>query len=98
MRKIVLSGFALILALGAAHSAAFGQKETDKGVQIEKDLELVRRDLRSEKKKIIAASLPLTETEAVAFWPVYDQYAGQMTKHYDEFYAIIKEYAVHRKR
>ena len=97
MKQIVLSVSILVFVFTTAHGTVFAQQETDKGVQIEKDLELLRRDLRSEKKKIIAMNLPLTETEAVAFWPIYDQYAGSMTKHYDEFYAIIKEYAATQK-
>jgi len=58
---------------------------------------LVRRNLRAEKKKILAANVPLTETEATKFWPVYDQYAAEMSKHYDEFYAVIKDYAANQK-
>ena len=46
---------------------------------------------------MIALNVPLTETEATKFWPVYDQYAGEMSKVYDEFYAIIKEYAANQK-
>jgi hypothetical protein len=97
MKQTILSGFVLVCALLAAHSTAWAQRETDKGIEVEKDLQLVRRDLRSEKKKIIAMNVPLTESEATAFWPVYDQYAGDMTRHYDEFYAVIKEYAANQK-
>ena len=57
----------------------------------------MRRNLRAEKKKILAANVPLTETEATKFWPVYDQYAAEMSKHYDEFYAVIKDYAANQK-
>jgi hypothetical protein len=96
MKKIILSGCALILALTAA-SAAFAQRETDKGVEVEKDLELLRRDLRAEKKKLIAANVPLTEIEATKFWPVYDQYAEEMRKHNDDFLATIKDYAANQK-
>jgi hypothetical protein len=39
----------------------------------------------------------LTEAEATKFWPVYDQYAAEMAKHNDEFYALIKEYAAKQK-
>lgn len=97
MKHMILSGFVLVCALLAAHSTAWAQRETDKGIEVEKDLQLIRRDLRSEKKKIIAMNVPLTESEATAFWPVYDQYAGDMTKHYDEFYAVIKDYAANQK-
>ncbi len=97
MKKTIFSVFALILTLTAANSTALAQRETDKGIEVETDLLLVRRDLRSEKKKIIAMNVPLTEAEATKFWPVYDQYADDMRKHNDEFYSIIKDYAANQK-
>jgi len=85
------------LALAAANSTAVAQRETANGVEVEKDLALLRRDIRAEKKKIIAANLPLTETEATRFWPIYDQYVAEMTKHNDEFFSVIKDYAANQK-
>ena len=64
MKKAIVSGFVLALALAAANSEVVAQGETDKRIEAEKDLLLVRRDLRAEKKKIIAMNVPLTETEA----------------------------------
>ncbi len=97
MNKLVVSFFALILMSAAAQTTAFAQKETANGVEVEKDLALVRRDLRSEKKQLIALNLPLTDEEATRFWPLYDQYADEMRKHNDEFYAVIKDYAANQK-
>jgi len=97
MTKTIFSGFVLILAVMTINSNAFAQVETDQGIQIEKDLELLRRDLRAEKKQILALNVSLTPDEATKFWPVYDQYAAEMAKHYSEFYAIIKEYAAKQK-
>jgi hypothetical protein len=97
MKKIIFAGFVLMLVFAGANSRVCAQMETDKGVEIEKDLALIRRNLRAEKKKILAMNVPLTEVEATKFWPVYDQYAADMSKHYDEFYLIIKEYAAKQK-
>ena len=97
MKKIIFSCFVLILTLAAANSAALAQKETANGVEVEKDLALIRRDIRADKKQIIAANVTLTETEATKFWPVYDQYVADMTKHNDEFYSLIKDYAANQK-
>src|SRR6185295_5812470 len=97
MKKLVFSGLVLILAMAAANVVAFAQTETDKGYDVDKDILLLRRNLRAEKKKIIAMSVPLTETEATKFWPVYDQYAEDMRKHNDEFYTVIKDYAANQK-
>jgi hypothetical protein len=97
MKKLVFSCFVLVLAFAAANTETFAQTETATGVEIEKDLALLRRNLRAEKKKILAANVPLTEMEATKFWPVYDQYAAEMSKHYDDFYAVIKDYAANQK-
>jgi len=35
---------------------------------------LLRKDIRSIKKQVVAANLTLTENEAVKFWPVYEQF------------------------
>jgi hypothetical protein len=97
MKKQLLSLFTLVFAFAMATSVALAQRETTTGVQVEKDLALLRKDLRAEKKKILAANVPLTEVEATKFWPLYDQYAAAMSKHYDDFYAVIKEYAANQK-
>jgi hypothetical protein len=83
--------------LAAPNATALAQTETATGIEIEKDLALVRRNLRAEKKKLIALNVPLTEAEATKFWPVYDEYAAAMSKHYDEFYSVIKDYAANQK-
>ena len=98
MRRIIFSLMVAALTAGASSVIAFAQAtETATGVQVQADIELLRRDLRSEKKKILAANLPLTPDEATRFWPVYDQYALDMSKHYDVFYQVIKDYATNQK-
>ena len=94
MTKVMLACFVLVVAFT---TTAFAQKETTNGFEVERDLALLRRDLRADKKQIIALNVPLTETEATKFWPVYDEYTAQMSKIYDEFYALIKEYAANQK-
>jgi hypothetical protein len=59
----------------------------------DQDIQLLRQDLRSQKKQIIAANMPLTDVEATKFWPVYDQYTSALTKIGDDRTALIKEYA-----
>jgi len=97
MKKSIFSCLVLLVAVMAANSIAFAQRETATGVSVEADLALARRDLRADKKKLIALNVPFTEAEATKFWPVYDQYAAEMSKHYDEFYALIKDYAANQK-
>ena len=67
----------------------------DKGGQVmtDHDIQLLRQDIRSNKKQLIAANLTLTDAEATKFWPVYDQYTAELVKINDVKYAAIKEYA-----
>jgi hypothetical protein len=56
-------------------------------------LALLRKDIRSIKKQLIAANLNLTDAEATRFWPVYDQYSADFGKINETRAAIVKEYS-----
>jgi|SRR5271155_685331 len=58
----------------------------------DEDIKLLRKDLRSEKKQIVAANMDLTDVEAEKFWPVYDQYTADAAKINDTKAALIKDY------
>ena len=59
----------------------------------DQQIDLMRKDLRAEKKKVIAANMSLTSTEAEKFWPIYDEYTTETVKLNDRKYALIKKYA-----
>jgi CHASE2 domain-containing sensor protein len=59
----------------------------------EHDIQLLRKDLRSAQKQIIAANMPLTDAEAQKFWPLYEQYNAEKVKINDDKLLVIKEYA-----
>jgi hypothetical protein len=54
---------------------------------------MLRKDLRSKRKQLIAANLKLTDTEAAKFWPVYDQYVKELIAINDKKFALIQDYA-----
>jgi hypothetical protein len=56
-------------------------------------VDLLRKDIRSQKKQIIAENMDLSDTEAEKFWPVYDQYAAELSRIYDGKIALLKNYA-----
>jgi len=97
MNRLLISFFVAILTFMGAAITASAQVETATGVQIDQDLALLRRDLRSEKKKIIALNVPFTDTEATRFWPVYDQFTAEIAAQNDEFWALVKDYAAKQK-
>ena len=56
-------------------------------------IELLRKDIRSQKKQIIAENMDLSDAEAEKFWPVYDQYAAELSRIYDTKIALLNDYA-----
>ena len=84
--------FVATTVLSAQQAPASGKNMTEEQVN-DANLQLMRQDVRSERKKIVAANLPLTETEATKFWPVYDRYIAETVKVNDSRLALLKEYA-----
>ena len=56
----------------------------------------MRKDIRSQRKQIIAANMKLSDAEAEKFWPVYNQYIADLSKINDAKYALIKQYVEKR--
>jgi hypothetical protein len=56
-------------------------------------IELLRKDVRSQKKQIIAENMDLSDSEAEKFWPVYDRYAAELSRIYDTKIALLNDYA-----
>src|SRR6185312_213672 len=59
----------------------------------DKDVEMLRANLRAHRKELMARNMNLTADEATKFWPVFDQYRKEAIKPNDERWALIKEYA-----
>jgi hypothetical protein len=58
----------------------------------DQDVQLLKSNIRSQKKQIVAANMNLTDAEAEKFWPVYDRYAADLAKIYDRKIALLQEY------
>jgi hypothetical protein len=84
---LILAGFIL------ANKRVLSAQDSTSPTVSDQDVQLLRKDVRSQKKQLIAANLPLTDAEAVKFWPLYDQYTAETTKINDTRFALIKEYA-----
>ncbi|MGB7555669.1 MAG: hypothetical protein WBM04_14950 [Candidatus Korobacteraceae bacterium] len=59
----------------------------------DKDVQLLRQDLRAKSKQIITKNMQLTDEQAASFWPVYDQYAAEVGKINDKRFGLMKQYA-----
>ena len=59
----------------------------------DKDVEMLRANLRANRKELMAQNMNLSADEATKFWPIFDQYRKEAIKPNDERWALIKEYA-----
>ena len=100
MNKRILKGLVLAVVVWAAAGPKVLAQEAGppapsakSGQASDQDIQLLRQDIASERKQLIASNLVLTDTEATGFWPVYDQYQAEYKKIGDSKLALIKEYA-----
>ncbi len=59
----------------------------------DQDVEMLRADIRAQRKQIVAQNMNLTADEATKFWPIFEQYRREAIKPNDERWAVIKDYA-----
>ena len=99
MKKIFvcLSAFAAlcIASSACAHQQAQASSQPSATAQagIDQDIKLLRQDIQSGRKQIVAANLKLTDDQATKFWPVYEQYAAELVKIGDQKTQLLKEYS-----
>ncbi len=92
---LAISVATVVILTTSARGQSSAQQPTNASAQssVDQDIDLIRKDVRSQKKQIIAANLQLTDAEAVKFWPLYDQYTAELVKINDAKYTAIKDYA-----
>jgi Spy/CpxP family protein refolding chaperone len=74
-------------APGAPAASAQPQAASDQ------DIQMLRADLRAQRKEVTAQNMTLTADEATKFWPIYDQYRQEAIKPNDERWELLKAYA-----
>jgi hypothetical protein len=73
----VVAGAVLMIAPGISAQTATSREDTQRVIS-DQDLNLLRKDIRSQRKQLIASNLNLTDQEATKFLPVYDQYVTEL--------------------
>jgi hypothetical protein len=91
--SISMAAIVILTAISSHQSSAQAPSGPQAQSTVDQDVDLLRKDIRSQKKQIIAANLQLTDKEAEKFWPAYDQYTSELVKINDAKYAAIKDYA-----
>lgn len=101
LKKITLAALLLVvlcvvgspMAVAQCSSSHSAAADSTADEMTDQQLALLRRDIRSSKKQLLAANMTLTDSEATKFWQVYEQYSAEVERINDTRTAIIKEYS-----
>jgi galactose-1-phosphate uridylyltransferase len=69
--KVTLVLVGLVMVMVCVFTVAAQEKPAD-------NMQIVLEKIRADKKLLVAENMQLTEAEAKAFWPVYDQYQDEL--------------------
>ncbi|MBI3485212.1 MAG: hypothetical protein HY012_08690 [Acidobacteria bacterium] len=89
---LVLFVVMLAVLIGPAASAQQVSKDSSE-TNTRAYIELMRKDVRAEKARLLGEVMNFTTEEAAAFWPIYREYELEVKKLNDERLANIEEYA-----
>src|ERR1700686_1713557 len=101
LKKITFAALLLVglcvvatpMALAQNTSSQLSSADSTADTITDQQVILLRRDIRSIKKQLIAANLTLTDTESTKFWQVYEEYSAETERINDTKTAVIKEYS-----
>jgi uncharacterized FlgJ-related protein len=92
--QLVLAFGAALFLAGASFAAAQAAKAAPPA-DVDKLIELLRKDVRTGKADILAKTMALDATQSAAFWPVYKQYEAERQALGDQRLFIIQDLAEH---
>lgn len=91
--SLLIAAMAFTVAPAAAQSTATAAPNAQPTAASEQDIEMLRENIRSSRKKIVAANMNLTPDEAAKFWPIYDQYQQELNQIGNTRWSMMKDYA-----
>jgi hypothetical protein len=90
---VTITAGLFLLACGVAFAQGnTSQAAAKPAASIDQDISMLRKDIRSQRKQLIAANMSLTSDEAEKFWPIYEQYIGELVQINNTKYDLIKQY------
>ena len=85
LRATIGTGVMLIM-LGCVASGMAQDKPAD-------NMQILRDKIKADKKLVVATNMELTESEAKAFWPIYDEYQKDLQKINRRIVNLLDSYA-----
>ena len=77
---------AMLVTLGCVAPAMAQDKPAD-------NMQILRDKIKADKKLVVATNMELTESEAKAFWPIYDEYQKDLQKINRRIVNLLDSYA-----
>lgn len=93
--RIRFASIPVLLACLAWNPGAVAQVN-EKFADMAEEIAMVRSMVQVERQAIVADAMYLTDQEALAFWPVYNEYRTAVTKVNDQLVKVITDYAAQR--
>jgi hypothetical protein len=84
--KVTLVLVGLVMVMVSVFTAAAQDKPAD-------NMQIVLEKVRADKKLLVAENMQLTEAEAKAFWPIYNQYQDELFLLRARTAKLIKDFA-----
>lgn len=80
--------WSMICAVALLSAPAYAQTTSD-----DMNMQILRDKIKADKKVVVAANMQLTDSEARAFWPIYDQYQNDLKAINERLAKLIITYA-----
>ena len=68
----------------------------EKFADLEPAIQMLRQEVGKDRRELVKANMLLTNSEAARFWPLYDEYRGEMNKIGDKRVKLITDFAANR--
>jgi hypothetical protein len=84
-----------LFSLGSLSAQAFTAQPSTSIAQPDETsaIETLRSDIHADRVAAIRRDMQFNSDESAAFWPIYNQYAAEMSKANDDRVAVVREYA-----
>ena len=92
--RIQAAAIAVLLA-GPIDALAQQAQAKAPGADVDKLVELMRKDVRAQKADIVGKTMAFDAAQAAAFWPLYKQYEAERQSLGTERLAVIQDLAEH---
>lgn len=95
--RTLLAAAALCALLGPGDGFAADQPiVNERFSDLEPAIQMLRSEVGEDRREIVKKSMLLTESEGKTFWPLYDEYRGEMHKLGDRRVRLITDFAANR--